>query len=85
MNKAQFRGFDESAPEYRRVRAGLNLSGKCKNEKCEAFNKEVWIIKGMGEFDIEKESQTSLCPACKIIVPDADNAGFYNCFYDVDG
>lgn len=71
MKKCQ---FSESAPNWRKVKAGLNLLGICSNASCEAFNAEVvWPI-GVTDFQLEKTKV--FCPQCKkTVIP-------RNCAYD---
>ena len=79
--------FDENAPVYRSVSKGLNLEGRCKNKKCLAGGKLVWVRKGMGEFDIGRLQYTSICPMpnCNEKLKEVHNLGFFDCSYTIDG
>ena len=39
--------FSKSAPNWRIVRPGFNLEGKCQHKDCEAFGKRVCIPIGL--------------------------------------
>lgn len=50
---------------YLAVYPGVNLKGKCSNNKCIAFNKTTWVKFGFGNFNIGKIRSKSFCPCCK--------------------
>jgi hypothetical protein len=62
------------------VRLGLNLEGKCFNEKCVAYKKTVIINKEFGRFDLIKQENEILCPMCNQII-EAQTCGFSGCSY----
>lgn len=72
-------------PTWCTITAGLNVRGTCINKSCKAFNNTVWIQKGMGVFDMDKESSLSTCPCCSQIASDINNAGFYRCLFSIQG
>ena len=65
---------------WRIVRLGLNLEGKCFNEKCVAYKKTVIINKNFGRFDLIKQENEILCPMCNEII-EAQTCGFSGCSY----
>ena len=44
--------WNKSAPDWRIAHKGLCLEGRCKNEKCKAFNKMVVINMGVTIFKL---------------------------------
>ena len=72
-------------PSWRAIIAGLNLCGTCTNKDCVEFGQPVWIPKGIGIFHIDIESLMSECPCCYEITSDINNAGFYGCFFSIEG
>ena len=79
--------IQSKAPSYIFVGPGLNLRGTCENKKCEAFNKVIWIQKGMNQFDIGEEVFKANCPICPTTdtALKIDNLGFYYCIYTIKG
>jgi hypothetical protein len=53
------------------------LEGLCKTLNCQAYKERVWIQKGYGKFNINKEVYDSQCPMCKKTVTDVDNMALY--------
>ena len=41
------------------------MKGSCKNNKCLAYQKDVWVQKGYGHFDFSRNSIGNVCPQCK--------------------
>src|SRR3990167_2909183 len=85
MEKPIERKFSDTAPAWREVIKGLNLEGRCKTVDCVAQDKLVWVKKGFGVFDINKEVYNALCPMCKKETSEVENLSFYACKYSVDG
>jgi hypothetical protein len=87
LEKKEKISFSPQAPNYRIVCRGLNLEGKCTNKVCEAFNKNVIVPKGLGEFHIAEELDQSQCPACdeNILFKNIRNLGFWNCKFKIVG
>lgn len=77
--------FAKIGPKYMYVTDGLNLRGTCGTKGCEAFNKVIWIQKGMNSFNICEEVYTSECPICKKSAEKIDNLGLFNCIYSIKG
>ena len=77
--------FSKNAPEWRRVREGLNLFGKCINKDCKAFNKEVIDPKSNNiKFSIDQQKREIKCPICyKNFMP--LTFGFWKCEYQIKG
>ncbi|MBA3238892.1 MAG: ankyrin repeat domain-containing protein [Parachlamydiaceae bacterium] len=79
--------FGKKAPSYIYVAPGLNIEGICENKGCKAFNKVIWIQKGMDQFNIGEVASDINCPDCpgKKTALKINNLGFYNCIYSIDG
>ena len=77
--------FSDTAPAWRKVIKGLNLEGRCKTVDCVAQDKLVWVKKGFGVFDMNKEAHNAPCPMCKKETSEVENLSFYACKYSVDG
>ena len=68
------------------VRKGLNLKAECTTEKCQAFQKTIYIPKGMGTFNMAEHCCEIICPACnESSTKDATNCGFMDCTYSITG
>lgn len=79
--------FKPSAPEWRLVKPGLNLIGKCENKTCQAYNQTIAIPKGFAIFNMNLECKQSYCPMpnCKQRATQVNNLGLFKCFYSVEG
>lgn len=77
--------FDPGAPSWRTLIPGLNLRGACHNSICEANGQRVWIQKGFGSFNMNKECNISTCPVCDQPATDLNNCGFYRCTFSLYG
>ena len=78
--------FSHKAPRWRSVQEGLNLFGICKNEECEAFNKEVVHKVGIinKKYNLQENILNIKCPICDgIVVP--RTCGFWKCEYQFEG
>ncbi|NGX26448.1 MAG: hypothetical protein K940chlam6_00369 [Chlamydiae bacterium] len=83
MENSKKLGFSKSAPSWRSIGPGLNLSGKCLNTSCKA--NDIWVKKGFGEFQVGEELFNSNCPECKKREVKLDNVGFWKCRYVAEG
>lgn len=72
----------EETPIWKLVKKGLNLEGRCNNEKCDV--ERIWIQKGFGKFDIAREIFEKNCPKCALRIYIV-NLGFWDCEYRIDG
>jgi len=94
------RGFVDNAPEHRIIEPGLNLEGKCVNEKCKAYGKSVWSnmgfksagqtaghMDGMVGFNMGAVIHTAPCPLCHAYLESLSvlSCGFYKCEYEYEG
>ncbi|KAJ6235109.1 UBIQUITIN-60S ribosomal protein L40 [Anaeramoeba flamelloides] len=72
--------WSKSAPDWRIVRKGLCLEGKCPNKKCEAYDHNVIMNLGFGAFNIFSDQviEKCKCPICETLV-ESSNCGFNNC------
>jgi len=64
-------------PKYRTVTQGLCFKSKCINPLCAAYNDIIYVSKGVGYFNIGKETVTLKCPQCGKKAERASNCGFY--------
>lgn len=78
--------------EYRNIKKGINFSGTCKNSKCIAYNRTVYMPRGMfekygGKCNVNEEIVHLQCPACKNAIQDKDctGLGIHNCVANIDG
>lgn len=69
---------------WRNIKEGINLFGKCKNEKCEAFRKEVIQNIKEDEYDLNLHNNKMECPMCDSNCS-IRMAGFYKCSYSIQG
>ena len=76
---------DPSIPEYLGVMPGLNIFGKCDNEKCDLCNQPVIAIPiEKEEYDAVKEEFLVKCRKCKCTIK-GKTIAFYRCFYNYYG
>lgn len=69
--------FAKSAPNYRTVGQGLSFGSKCIHQGCVAYNEVIYVTKGLGTFDIGRESMLLKCPECNNLAAVSTNCGFY--------
>lgn len=66
---------------------GANLEGKCKNNNCIAFNKQVASGLGYGDFILARNGEFVIYPKCKncndSFTP--TTTGFCNCYFKLTG
>ena len=87
LSKQKYEEFsiNNIAPIYRKVNKGINIFGDCKNESCQAFNKEVIVpLPGETRLDLIKERDNIKCPLCRGLIV-SKTVGFYLCKYFVKG
>ena len=79
--------FSSSAPNYRNVCEGLTLEGTCRLEGCEAFNQNVLLQVGMGQFNLAEIIHFQKCPICAQEINHSTimTMGFTKCYYQVTG
>ena len=82
--------FDYTAPDWRRVRKGLNFRGTCKNMACVANNDIVIVPKGFyddtnGRCFVNYEVEQLECPMCdtKLDKTNVRDVGIYKCKLEV--
>lgn len=64
-------------PDYRNVAQGLNFLSKCIHIGCVAYNNAIYVIKGLGRFNIAEEADNLVCPKCRNGAEISINCGFY--------
>lgn len=73
------RNFAKEAPDWRRLGPGLAYEGRCINDQCVAYNKEVYINRGYGHFDIARDvHRHANCPMCDHSCSEVHNCAFYH-------
>ena len=92
--------FSADAPDYRIIGPGLNLEGRCMDEKCKAFKQLAWSPLGFSRslkevdspfdtagFNIGSLINNTPCPLCKKPMnPDSIvSCGFFRCQYTYQG
>lgn len=75
----------QDAPFWSYAAPGLTLLGTCDNPDCQAFNERICIQKGMGAFDMDRETTMSQCPACSQIANNVNTPFFYACLFSIVG
>ncbi|WP_316357043.1 ubiquitin-like protein [Candidatus Neptunichlamydia sp. REUL1] len=85
MEKPIFKKFVDDAPNWRTVYPGLNLEGLCKTIDCVAKGEIVWISKGFGKFNINREVSRANCPQCNKTAEKVENFGFFKCKFSYEG
>ena len=72
--------------KWRYVTPGLNMEGKCMNEKCDFYKKTNVIFQvGLGKKEIGKLTCKSECPGCKQKLRNVSNMIFSECKYSYEG
>ena len=56
--------FNNNAKDWNKVITGLNVSGICNNNGCEAYKKSVDCQIGLGTFDLVRDADRIKCPMC---------------------
>ena len=65
MKKDWLKGnYSKNAKKWNYITKGLNVSGKCQNSSCEAYDEEVDCKIGMGSFDLVRDAGQIKCPMC---------------------
>lgn len=80
--------FSSTAPDWRSIAPGLNLEAVCQNLGCasnKAQDNVVYIKKGFGDFNLNKECKVSVCPSCEQPVQDIKNLALYSCVFHIQG
>ena len=78
--------FNKKAPEWRKVKEGLNIFGICNNPECKAYQKEVAFIPHLNNqtFNLNENITKILCPICMTIIK-LKTCGFWKCEYQFKG
>jgi len=85
MQKEKHLSLTPDGPSWCTIYPGLNLTGTCINTICKAYNQYVWIPKGFGTFNMNKEAKISKCPECQQPASRIKNVGLYRCYFSVSG
>ena len=62
LENPEMKNFSDTAPDWRIITPGMNLTGLCNNNACKAYNDYVTCQKGFGKFNMSKEIYISKCP-----------------------
>ena len=76
--------YNSSAPDWRLVTKGLNVSGICQNSSCRANGEEVGCQIGFGSFDLVSDCDEVKCPMCKKEI-EPITCIFAECQYRMEG
>lgn len=68
--------------KWRNIKEGINLFGKCNNENCEAFEKEVIQHIKQEHYILETNHNQMNCPICDSICY-IHFVGFYKCYFNI--
>lgn len=66
------------------ISRGLNLQGKCQYQGCLAFQKFVWLEKGIGTYQLPQILYNSKCPLCNKKATGINLCAFYQCTYQAE-
>lgn len=72
-------------PSYKHITKGLSLDSICANSVCIAFNDHVYVPKGLGEWNIQKECYHAKCPSCQTKINRIWKLIFWDCGYSIEG
>ena len=72
------------APKWNYITKGLNVTGKCENNKCEAYGQEVDCKIGLGIFDLVGDCDQVKCPMCQKEIEPL-TCTFCECQYKIEG
>ena len=75
---------DNDTPDWRELCKGINLIDVCENQKCKAYNQEVYPKIHDENYSITKNNGQMKCPICNTICL-SKNITFYNCYYNCYG
>ena len=75
---------DSLIPDYLTAQPGLNIFGRCDNEKCDLYDKDMIIPIEEDEYNVIKTQAIVKCIKCKCNVK-GKNIGFYSCYYNYYG
>ena len=78
------KNFSKNALKWNFIDDGLNLTGKCENSDCEAYNKTVDCKIGLGTFDLVGNYDQAKCPMCKKEI-NVTTCTFCKCEYKIEG
>ena len=56
--------YSKNAAKWNKITKGLNVSGICQNQYCEAYNKEIDCKIGMKRFNLVENADEIRCPMC---------------------
>ena len=72
------------AQKWNYITRGLNVTGKCENNSCEAYGKEVDCQIGLGVFDLVGDCDRVKCPMCQREIEPL-TCTFCKCQYKIEG
>ena len=76
--------YDKEVPKWNYITTGLNVTGKCENNLCEAYGEEVDCKIGLGTFDLIGDCDQVKCPMCKKEIEPL-TCTFCECQYKIEG
>ena len=76
--------YSKKAKKWNFITEGLNVTGICKNEGCEAYDKKVDCQIGLGTFDLVRNADEVRCPMCQNEI-DPLTCCFCECEYKMEG
>ena len=76
--------FNNNAKDWNKVITGLNVSGICNNNGCEAYKKSVDCQIGLGTFDLVRDADRIKCPMCNEEI-EPTTCCFSRCQYKFEG
>ena len=78
------KNYGKAAQKWNYITEGLNVTGKCENNKCEAYGQEVDCKIGLGIFDLVGDCDKVKCPMCQKEIEPL-TCTFCECQYKIEG
>ena len=76
--------YSKNAAKWNEITKGLNVSGICQNQNCEAYNKEVDCKIGMKTINLVENADEIRCPMCNREI-EPTTCTFCECEYRMEG
>ena len=78
------KNYSNKAKKWNIITEGLNVTGICKTQGCEAYDKKVDCQIGLGTFDLVRNADEVRCPMCQNEIEPL-TCCFCECEYKMEG
>ena len=78
------KNYSNKAKRWNIITEGLNVTGICKTQGCEAYDKKVDCQIGLGTFDLVRNADEVRCPMCQNEIEPL-TCCFCECEYKIEG